>query len=380
MEEIEKQVDLENYGFLTSGQAGGASVDFRTNIQLIYQGKLIDKTVKIELTEKDKDEIAQKINTLRTEIGALEIQIGTKEGLKLQTEREVKSLEEEYNNAKNGININREEVFKWYKFVINAIILAAVSIFLAFYYVYVLDKVFNKDIIQVVKDMLAKPPIPLLSMPTWNHVADIIRRQPILLLISFVFFGFGYAIHVFLERKGIVKWIGVISLICLIFVFDFLLAYQIFVTYDGALYQQTGTHAKFFDTPLLAILMILGFVVFCLWSILFHSVTTEWAKRDILNVIRAKIDANKQTLNEIILAIETLKKQVVERNGQIGSLQLSLNKVKVKISDIEHSILQFTKGWIKFLSASPYPNEQLKKEIELIKDEFVVKLKTSNEL
>jgi peptidoglycan hydrolase CwlO-like protein len=130
----------------------------------------------------------------------------------------------------------------------------------------------------------------------------------------------------------------------------------------------------------LLILIILGFVVFVLWSILFHSVSEEWSKRDILNVIRKKIEAKRELLEALISEIESLQKQISEKKGMISSLQLDLNKFKFKVSDIEHSILQFTKGWIRFLSAAPNPNETLKNEIQMIKDEFIMKLKTSNEL
>jgi len=373
-EEQENQVDLENYGFRKSGLAGGASVDFRTHLQLIYQGRLIDKSVKIELTEKDREEIAQKINTLNTEIESLNNELKSKGINKSQIEKDNKNLEEEYNNAKNGINLNRGEVFKWHKFVINLLILVAVSFFLAFYYVYVLDKVFNKDVMQVVKDMLANPPIPLLEMPTWERFIKIVKNQPALLLISFVFFGFGYAIHVFVDRKSNLKWFGVVGLVLLIFVLDFLLAYQIYVTYDGANYELNGVHVNFFDSPLLAILMILGFVVFCLWSILFHSVSVEWSKRDILNLISLKIEASVQTLNNCNQQIEELNKKVIDKRGEISSLQLSLNKVRIRVSDIEHSILQFTNGWMGFLSAAPTPDDNLRREIELIKEEFIQNL------
>jgi hypothetical protein len=95
MEENEKQIDLESYGFSMAGRSGGGSVDFKTNIQLIYQGKLIDKSVKIELTEKDKDEIAHKINALNTEIETLQIQINTKNDAKNNTDKEILALEDE---------------------------------------------------------------------------------------------------------------------------------------------------------------------------------------------------------------------------------------------------------------------------------------------
>lgn len=374
MESRENQLDLENHGFQMSGKAGGSAVDFKNNIQLIYEGKLIDKSVKIELTEKDKDEIAQKINKLNTEIETLRIQTKTKDAEKTQTEKDIIGLEEEYNNAKNGININKEEVFKWYKFVINSVILSAVSFFLAFYYVYVLHKVFNKGLREVVFDMTQNPPIPMLGLPTWKQLTEIISGQPILLLGAFIFFGFGYSIHILLEKKSNLKFVGIIGVLLITLIFDSLLAMQIHKVYNDAQSFLALQTTKFFEDPLLLILIILGFVVFVLWSILFHAVSSEWAKRDVLNVIRAKIEAKRMLLQEIISAIESLQKVVAEKNGSISSLQLDLNKFKFKVSDVKHSILQFTKGWIGFLSASPIPEDTLKKEIQIIKDEFIVKL------
>ena len=380
MEENEIQKDLESYGYTMSGRSGGGSVDFKTSIQLIYQGNLIDKSVRIELTEKDKDDINHKINALETEIETLQIQINTKNDAKANTEKEIIALEDEYNDAKHGINLNKGEVFKWYKFVINSVILSAVSFFLAFYYVYVLQKVFNKGLREVVHDMTQSPPIPLLGLPTWKQLVAIISGQPILLLGAFIFFGFGYSIHILSEKKSRLKYVGVTGVLLITLLFDSLLAMQIHKVYNDAQSFLDLPTTKFFEDPLLLILIILGFVVFVLWSILFHSVSEEWSKRDILNVIRKKIDAKRELLQILISEIESLQKQISEKKGMISSLKLDLTKFKFKVSDIEHSILQFTKGWIGFLSAAPSPNETLKNEIQMIKDEFITKLKTSNEL
>jgi hypothetical protein len=346
------KINLRDYGFEKSGQATGSPNALKAELESIYQGRFVDESIKIGKTEEEKSQIREKIDLLRKEIVDFDKEINN-------LDFEIKNKEEEivnYNKEIENFRLNKgnhEGVnsFSQIKFSINLFFLVMLSIYLFLFYVSTVFKVFYFDAASIAK-AFADGTGSINALPSPGEMNMALKHNYLLLFAPFIFYAFGYALHIVLENKNKIKYLYATLIISVTFILDFLMAYLIHSNISEAKEMIGLTPEKWSSSSIFYIILFMGFVVYIIWSILLDALLNEWKKRDVITrrlelikEIKLLIDNLNIRKNEILAKIN-LNKQEIQK------LDLDLQVYKIPVSDIKHCLAQFYAGWIQFLAGS----------------------------
>ncbi len=215
--------------------------------------------------------------------------------------------------------------------------------------------------------------------PNFKDLMYALSENYMLIVAPFVFFGFGLALHIFLEMENKMKYLAIIAISILTLLLDSFLAYKIHEETFKALTlimddDQVINFIKPWNEDInFYIVLFMGFVVFVMWSIIFHAINKEWDKRKIVKNIEKVIAIFKKE-------IERLRNKKSRRTAEINEKQNSinrLNKMKNEMENIDYvkdAINKFASGWVKYLNMKyenyPKKNESVTKECEVVKATF----------
>jgi len=179
-----------------------------------------------------------------------------------------------------------------------------------------------------------------------------------IIFIPFVFFGLGYLIHMFQQKKGILNTTKIILLFSVTFLFDALLAYLI----DGKLYELKKVYGDpnfsisyALQSPSFWVIIFAGFVSYIIWGLVFDFVMKEHADRDEIRLFI--ISKNAEIKNKL--------KNIVKINLRIDFVQNEINTLKERITELDTIIdgfifpiknykslsSQYLQGWQHFIAA-----------------------------
>jgi len=199
--------------------------------------------------------------------------------------------------------------------------------------------------------------------------------MPAFILIAsmpFVFLALGYLIHKFLLLSSRLKWIAIVLLIMVTFLFDFIIAYEIVKKiYDLKVANSLNEMPEYainmaWKDAHFWLIIFAGFVTYLIWGFLFDKLIADHDKFDVVNYQIRIREAG----------IKDLKKEVAEEEQKAKQLEIEINTLEEKIREastanhepqVDPSILrQFITGWIGFITASFFPAEQKSEMIEKI--------------
>jgi hypothetical protein len=248
------------------------------------------------------------------------------------------------------------------KFSLNLVILAALSVYLFFFYVSAAYKALYVDFEGIAESIAAGEGTGSI-MPGPYELADALQYNYLLLVVPFVFYAFGWAFHVLLELKGNVRFVMVGMLIALTFTVDFLLAMIISNNTEGAKALMGLPALHWSQSPTFYIILFLGFLVYIIWSILLDSLIREWDKKEITNNLKKII---RHLQNDVKILKGNLE-DVSFPKAQIANYREDINTVMY--GNLKKYIDQFSSGWIAYLSPAGMKDVkekclQLKKEFE----------------
>lgn len=369
--EATQYVNMRTFGFREGGKVGGNTDVFKTYLHHIYSGGYIDENLIRPLTPIERKTIEREIESNKLEVSDLESNITESENEILKYKSRIKDKKDEYGRfldgtlTKSGMHgSDGVEIFNLPKFIIASFFGIMLSIFIFLFYV----AVTYKGLVMTDGDMaksFANGDFGVNVLPHWNEVVIALRDNLMIAVAPFVFFAFGYAIHIFLEKKGRIKIIGIVSIGLITFLLDYFLALRIHDKMNNALSIMDLPPNEAFEDIL--IVLILGFVVYVIWSIIFHVWYKELEKRNIPSQIGKSIKKSEENLN---IEVENKKRN----RGLIGGFNLKLQLLEAKLdqkvvpmSVIAQSLSQFTTGWLANLEGG---NEQgkLSKCTELYED------------
>jgi hypothetical protein len=174
--------------------------------------------------------------------------------------------------------------------------------------------------------------------------------------IPFTFMGLGYLIHMFLKDKHY-KFIKIICLITVTFIFDLIIAYLIEKKiYD---YSRTLTTPDFtFSIAITLIefwgIIFAGFVVYLIWGLVFDFVMKEHESIDkiklFVNSLKEEIIHLQNLTLEIDTEIEKIKHDIAELNGQIKEIQGKIDGFIFPNRIYHHLFTEYEKGWLLAIS------------------------------
>jgi prefoldin subunit 5 len=342
-----KKIKLKDYGFKTAGLTGGKLVNFKSELDSIYQGKLVDESIKIGISEEEKLLIKDEIVSLNRKKIELANDYETKSSDISKFQNKINELNEEIAKIRRGEIVNTLELFNPLKFGIEMFIFIGITFYLAFFYVNVLYKALYFDSAGIA-EKIANDESNIGAFPNFGEIINALSNNFLLIVVPFAFFGAGYLFHSFKENK---KNIQAYFIILLIFIADCILAFKVHSNISEAMGMIGLTPEKWYKDTLFYIILFLGFAIFFIWSLLLISILNEWRKRDIITVRLREIDEIKNKTDEYLILMNQNKTEIQNLENEIASLEQKLISYKIPINDVIMSLSEFKLGWLQFLSA-----------------------------
>ncbi len=319
---------------------------------------------------------------------------GEKQGIEKQRDvlknQELSRIESEINNCENainevegnpkkyGISENVDPTVRTY-FTIGCIILAAIGVFLAIFYMSASYSAFFKDW------NLDEGEIGLgAKIFDGNAFVNAWQDSPttglFCTLIFVIFLGLGFLLHVFQKDESRLRWIKILALLIITFIFDFILAYKI----ESNIFELTKVYGQVFGI-LIAFqtigfwaIIFAGFVTYIIWGLVFDFTMTKWEEFSPIYLFKRKkekeLDKLKRELKTIIKQIKELDQKIIDINPLIEKERESLVKVFIPTSEYKNWHNAFVLGWLTGITScalSETEKDKRKTECGKIGEEFL---------
>ncbi|NBC82244.1 MAG: hypothetical protein GVY19_02570 [Bacteroidetes bacterium] len=340
------RVNLYDFGYEKSGEVKGDPAIFSTYLQRIADGNLVeedykgfsdeekkDRKEKLKELEQKRDETLKQNETIQKEIDEKEKKIDTYRQQLLNIHE---GREQEHEKLK-------KETFSPFKFSLNLIILAALSVYLFFFYISAAYKALYTDF-EAIAANIAEGIGTGSIMPGAYELAEALQYNYLLLLVPFVFYAFGWAFHVLLEMEHKLKYLFIGLLIAVTFVVDFLLAMIIHNNTETAKDLMGLDTVPLSQSPTFYIILFLGFLVYIIWSILLDSLLREWDKKQVTYNLKRIVKHLKEDVKRLqakLYPIEEIDKYIAYYREDINT---------VFVGNLKKYIDQFASGWLSYLA------------------------------
>lgn len=220
------RVNLYDFGYEKSGSVKGDPDVYVSYLNRIINGDLVEEPYK-GFTDEEKKERIKQIKSLEKQIkekeeGNEKIESDIKDKLKSIDKYRKDLLQIRESRAKDKQKLKTEN-FSVVKFSLNLFILVMLSIYLFFFYISATFKALYVDF-EGIAESLALGEGTGSIMPDTYELAEALQYNYLLFVVPFVFYAFGWAFHILLEKKGKMKFAFISALIAVTFAVDFLLA------------------------------------------------------------------------------------------------------------------------------------------------------------
>lgn len=353
-----EKTDLRNRGFKEAAQSLGSIDTFKSTANIIRSGNLIDSSIEIPeggRIDAEKAKIKDKIDKIEEK----------RDGL-LSRKTNLTNIRNEIQDKLDKLKINPSDPtvvgpngpFNPPKFYSTALIFLGLTCFLLYYYVGVPYMSFVKEC----DESTAMFP----DFNTW--LVGVSNNLP-LLLFPLVFFAFGISLHIALEYKNkTIKSIIITFLILITFILDLRMAIQIHECLDTNHYMGTGEHLpKWYESGLVYILFILGFVLFFLWSFIYHFLIKEYGKKNIISSLQESLHNTKRDISEIGVSISAFDGHLTRLKNRFRLLE---GGDFITDNMIEGSYRLYKSGFLNFLTAGGDEYLPIIQEIEAFEKNF----------
>ena len=190
------------------------------------------------------------------------------------------------------------------------------------------------------------------------------------LLITFVFMAMGYALHQFSSEKGGMKYLKIIGIVLVTFIFDSLLAFGI----TEKIYnlqaltkleeQPDYTVAMASLDPSFWTVIFCGFVAYIIWGLMYGFVMTNYNLLDTNNIQRQAIQnaisqeqRNLQAEQQNNLA---LVNKITNLEGQIYATRLQApSQVLYDYGQMKLELNNFLTGWITYMIGAALSQDEI---------------------
>ena len=368
----QERVKLYDYAYEQSGKVMGDPDIFVSNLQLIYNGDLVEPDYK-GFSDEEK---VERVNQIKE----LEKELKTSQAANAKVETEIKEKEAEIEKhraevlkireikAKNHQKL-KEESFSPFKFTVNVFLLIMLSVYLFFFYISAAFKALYVDFEGIAESISEGAGVGSI-MPGAYELAEAIQYNYLLFLVPFVFYSFGWAFHILLEMKSKLRYVFLSALIIVTFTVDFLLALIIHSNTESAkeLMGLGSTHWS--ESSTFYIILFLGFLVYIIWSILFDSMLREWDKKQVTTNLKRIIKHHEKDIENLekdLINLDEIKRKIEDYREDISIIMYG---------SLKKYIDQFSAGWVSYLS--PANLKDTKQACLHAKKEFEDKLGIKN--
>jgi peptidoglycan hydrolase CwlO-like protein len=348
---IEK-INLKDYGFIQAGQCQGNPSNFKAALEYIYQGNVIDISIDEGINENERQNLLKSIQKLNHNIDQSKLKRDHLTEQEKGNVQKIKDLKEEISNIQSGISVQNKthETFSSMKFFMNLIFLVPLSIYLFLFYVATIYKVFYFSPEQIAENSNGT----ISALPAPGEMSEALSYNYLLLFAPFLFFAFGYAIHVLLDLKTRWKYVYVLLVIAITFILDFLMAFKIHDNTSKAEQMISDTvPIELFSDANFYIILFMGFVVYIVWSVLLSALINEWKKRNVIGLRLNKIEDLQDDNEGIAKNLKDIDHEIAHMDAEIKSIEETISGQKLPINKLLFCLSELHLGWLQFLSAIP---------------------------
>jgi cell division protein FtsB len=368
-------LNLQDEALRDAGNSTGDPRSFRIKLQAILSGTILDDSAFITKKPEEREILLNEIDQLNQQIAENKHRI---DNLKDNIEKN-KNRISEYKDKRESFlagGLNRElltdhiDVFNPLKFGITSFFLAMLSVFIFFFYVAVVYKALIMSPMAIA-NQLSQGSWGANILPNWYEVSRAMIENPMVIFAPFVFLGFAYAMHTLLNLHDKLKYLWITLVLIITFILDYMLADLIHTQRNEAYaIMDLPPAGKFSD---ILIVLILGFVVYIIWSIIFHAWMVELEKRNIPSRLGRLIKTLQRENEKYENDISKLNMENETKNQEISQRKRILEIRSIPHSVIINSLTTYIHGWYRFLTM--FRDEELKEKLlqgcDEVLDEFI---------
>ena len=370
-------------GTKDAGYCGGSSHALLPKLHAVYM-QLTRYIQQDEVKQNErKSKIRQEISGFEAKNANIENKIKAEQEKLVHEESKIEKIIKEIDNIKENPKIISGDSFAKTSFWIGLVIIVFLTVYLFVFYSSASYSAFFKDftpddtkITQAIFDAQA------ISKAWTDGFTELI----FILAIPAVFLGLGFLIHKFSEEEGFVKYLKILALVVVTFIFDFIIAYaivkEIYNIHIGGLFvEMPPMDIKMaFKEVNFWIIIFAGFVVYIIWGLVFSFTMNEYEKMD---KIRYAIKNKEEKLAEYKIECKTIKEKIsnlqTEKNntqGEVDKLKIQLESYVLYFNDVREGVNNYFTGWVGYLKSTASP-QILIQECNQIKDKFLLDLQSS---
>lgn len=351
------QEPYKDYGARICGIVAADNNALRPWLQNVY-------TQEYQEQAKDNNKQQQAKEKIKADIAAVDIKITAEENnLQAETTKEKaeqdKATEKEAEIAilkDKGDTVNKANRTKT---IVGLIILIPLTLYLFIFYSSTFYSAFFKDFSQAA-DLGIRA--AMFDSQALSHAYSTgVTELLFVLCAPIIFMGLGFCLHIFMTKKDKSKWLKVIGILAITFVFDCILAYLI-----GKNIYDIEAMNSMEDMPPYSFAMAVsdintwavifcGFIVYVIWGIVFDMTYTAYEG---LHSFKAEIEALKVELNAINQKIAKIQNDIANINAKLATLmadkakmeQSLHNSIIINYNEIKKALSDFFSGWLTLMT------------------------------
>jgi hypothetical protein len=375
--QLKEKIEYQEYGFQQAGKLGGTLAGLKVCLQKIFREFREEVRLDNEQQEVLKKPYRVKIEEYKGHNNTLEARI---EKVKSDDIPACNSKIDRLREELSRIRQNPEEIIGddagKASFFIGGIILMFLTVYLFIFYSSASYSAFFKQF--TMNDIGVTSSI-FDAQAITEALKDGFTELLLILTIPFVFLGLGYLIHKFQEKKGIKKYLNIIALVIITFLFDAILAYQITERiYNIHKSNSFDTMPDYsfslaFNSMNFWMIIFAGFIVYLIWGFVFDFTMEAYGKID---KVKVALREKQLRISEAEVNLKDLQVQIDKMNYTINDNIKEMNKLNriVEASilprEFQYDIFSFMAGWLAWMKGSNKTHEDLNAAEETV-NEFV---------
>lgn len=345
------------YGTRICGKVNGSVSALDPCLQRIYLNEKHRQSGDSELQNRRRVELMNELANIEGEIDKHRINQESIERQISDNQDSLSELDAELIEVKNSNGIeNKAAKIKMY---IGIVILAILTLYLfifyssTFYSAFFKQFSFDTGVAEAMFDQQALP----------NAFNMGLGCLIFILCAPIIFMGLGYALHYFSTEKGVLKYIKVVAILVITFVFDCILAYLIAKKiYDIEILNELGEFPEYSisfavtDVNVWAVIFC-GFITYIIWGFVFDLTISAYEeiksnKKEIEHV-KSQIDKNKKEKTLLESQRDDLRTKIAELETKKQHIQsrISLSTYFFDENIIRTALTDFFTGWITLMAA-----------------------------
>ncbi len=375
----ESKITYHQYGKNLAEKMGGTSTVLPVGLQTVYR----EMRRRIENDEQEQNARKQPI---RNAIIELEGQLKTKEDDIKNEEEELNNETKLHNEAKSELAkikqnpeiVNKGSNSSVISFYIGLLIIILLTVYLFIFYssaaYSAFFKLFEPNEIGIADAIFDGQALS-------KALKDGFTELVLILTIPVVFLGLGFLVHKFGEEKSKIKYLKLLLVFSIAFVFDTILAYEItekiyelkrMNSFESDYEQYNFSLA--FKSVNFWLIIFSGFIVYIIWGLLFDFTMKEYDNLDKISVAKKNLE---DKINKHQQKCDGIKNKIKQLTGEKNTIEADMRKKKGELdtvivwkSDVELELNNFMTGWFHYMEFKKFSQDEIV-ACKNVKDDFL---------